>query len=126
MACATWKPLPTFGTITDDATPSESSTGDFLSEEKDGTYLPVGIVHVDPHTKAVLWPRNWSSGFGSKKDDEDYPGSPLQLEIWNVVSLDIKLEEGMPICQIIFEFVDGTLEKGYEGRFLLQGPTKPS
>ena len=29
MACATWKPLPTFGTITDDATPSESSAISF-------------------------------------------------------------------------------------------------
>jgi dCTP deaminase len=63
------------------------------------------------------------AGFGYKKDDEAYPGSPLQLEIWNVGPLDIKLEEGMPICQLIFEIVDGTPEKGYEGRFSIQGPT---
>jgi deoxycytidine triphosphate deaminase len=30
--------------------------------------------------------------------------------------------EGMPICQIIFEAVDGTPEKGYEGIFSIQGP----
>jgi dCTP deaminase len=58
----------------------------------------------------------------SKKDEETYAGSPLQLEIWNVGPLDVKLEEGMPICQLIFEIVDGTPEKGYEGRFSIQGP----
>lgn len=63
------------------------------------------------------------AGFGYKKDDEAYSGSPLQLEIWNVGPLDIKLEAEMPICQLIFEIVDGTPEKGYEGRFSLQGPT---
>jgi dCTP deaminase len=63
------------------------------------------------------------AGFGYKSDDEGYPGSPLQLEIWNIGPLDIKLETGMPICQLIFETVDGTPEKGYEGRFSLQGPT---
>jgi dCTP deaminase len=66
------------------------------------------------------------AGFGYKKDDKDFPGSPLQLEIWNVGPLDIKLEEGMPICQIIFELVDGTPEKGYEGRFSIQGPASVS
>ena len=44
---------------------------------------------------------------GFKKDDPSYPGSPLQLEIWNVGPLDVKLEEGMPICQLIFEEVQG-------------------
>ena len=62
------------------------------------------------------------AGFGYKKDDTDYPGSPLQLEIRHVGPLEIKLEEGMRICQIIFETVDGTPEKGYEGRFSIQGP----
>src|SRR5438552_13259726 len=63
------------------------------------------------------------AGFGYKKDEEDYPGSPLQLEIWNVGPLDVRLEEGMPICQLIVELVDGTPEKGYEGKFTIQGPT---
>ena len=63
------------------------------------------------------------AGFGYKKDDEDYPGSPLQLEIWNVGPLDVRLEGEMPVCQLIFEIVDGTPEKGYEGRFSIQGPT---
>jgi dCTP deaminase len=63
------------------------------------------------------------AGFGDKKDDPNYGGSPLQLEIWNVGPLDIVLTSGMPICQLIFEWVDGTPEKGYEGRFSVQGPT---
>jgi dCTP deaminase len=62
------------------------------------------------------------AGFGYKKDDHDYPGSPLQLEMWNVGPLDVKLTVGMPICQLIVEIVDGTPEKGYEGRFSIQGP----
>jgi dCTP deaminase len=62
------------------------------------------------------------AGFGYKKDDQEYPGSPLQLEMWNIGPLDVKLVEGMPICQLIFELVDGTPEKGYEGRFSIQGP----
>jgi dCTP deaminase len=62
------------------------------------------------------------AGFGFKPSDPNYPGSPLQLEMWNVGPLDVKLEAGMPICQLIFEVVDGTPEKGYEGRFSIQGP----
>jgi dCTP deaminase len=64
------------------------------------------------------------AGFGYKANDESYPGSPLQLEIWNAGPLDIRLEPEMPICQLIFEIVDGTPEKGYEGRFSIQGPTR--
>ena len=63
------------------------------------------------------------AGFGYKKGDDAYPGSPLQLEMWNVGPLDVKLVEGMRICQLIFELVDGTPEKGYEGKFSIQGPT---
>ncbi len=62
------------------------------------------------------------AGFGYKKGDNDYPGSPLQLEIWNCGPLDVKLVPGMSICQLIFEQVDGTPEKGYDGRFSVQGP----
>jgi dCTP deaminase len=62
------------------------------------------------------------AGFGYKKDDDTYPGSPLQLEMWNVGPLDVKLVEGMSICQLIFELVDGTPEQGYEGKFSIQGP----
>lgn len=63
------------------------------------------------------------AGFGYKKDDLEYPGSPLQLEMWNFGPLDILLQEGMPICQLIFEVVDGTPEKGYEGQFSYQMPS---
>ncbi|MBX3413121.1 MAG: dCTP deaminase [Pirellulales bacterium] len=62
------------------------------------------------------------AGFGYKKDDDSYPGCPLQLEMWNIGPLDVKLEAGMRICQLIFEVVDGTPEKGYEGKFSIQGP----
>ncbi len=65
------------------------------------------------------------AGFGYKKDDENYPGSPLQLEIWNVGPLDVETRSRKPICQLIFEIVDGTPEKGYAGRFSIQGPTIP-
>lgn len=63
------------------------------------------------------------AGFGDKPGDDQYPGSQLQLEMWNVGPLEILLLENMPICQLIFEWVDGTPERGYEGRFAIQGPT---
>jgi dCTP deaminase len=62
------------------------------------------------------------AGFGFKKDGAGYPGSPLRLEMWNVGPLDVKIVEGMAICQLIFEVVDGTPEQGYEGKFSIQGP----
>ena len=62
------------------------------------------------------------AGFGYVSGTDSYPGSSLQLEMWNAGPLDVKIEEGMPICQLIFELVDGTPEKGYAGRFLRQGP----
>lgn len=53
------------------------------------------------------------------------PGNPIQLEIWNVGTLRIKLTKGLPICQLIFEEVHGTPEKGYAGMFAKQGASKP-
>jgi dCTP deaminase len=61
------------------------------------------------------------AGFGAAEGSEP-PGAAIRLEIWNVGPFRIKLEKGMPICQLIFEWVDGTPEKGYAGRFALQGP----
>lgn len=66
------------------------------------------------------------AGFGYNNDDPNYAGSPLQLEIWNVGPLDVRLELGMAICQLIVEIVDGTPEKGYEGKFSIQGPEQPA
>jgi dCTP deaminase len=66
------------------------------------------------------------AGFGYKENDSSYEGTPLQLEIWNAGVLCIVLDPGMPICQLIFEWVDGTPEKGYAGRFAVQGPLPPS
>ena len=65
------------------------------------------------------------AGFGYTTKNGGYVGSPLQLEIWNVGPLDILLKEGMRICQLIFEIVDGTPDKGYEGQFTIQGPQTP-
>ena len=63
------------------------------------------------------------AGFGYINDNESYKGSPLQLEMWNCGPLDVKLVPDMAICQLIFESVDGTPEKGYDGNFSIQGPT---
>ena len=61
------------------------------------------------------------AGFGAT-GDPDYPGSTIRLEIWNIGPLRIKLEKAMPICQLVFEWVDSTPEKGYVGQFRTQGP----
>lgn len=48
------------------------------------------------------------SGFGPKR---------IQLEIFNLGPLKVKLEPGMRVCQLIFEQTYGTPEKGYVGQF---------
>ena len=63
------------------------------------------------------------AGFGAT-GAPDYPGSAIRLEMWNIGPLRIKLEKGMPICQLIFEWVDGTPEQGYQGQFAVQGPER--
>jgi len=62
------------------------------------------------------------AGFGYNENDTSFPGSPLQLEIWNIGPFQLELQAEMPICQLIFEAVDGTPEKGYGGKFSVQGP----
>jgi dCTP deaminase len=42
---------------------------------------------------------------------------PIQLEICNHGPLRVKLNAGMPVCQLIFEQTLGTPEKGYKGQF---------
>jgi dCTP deaminase len=66
------------------------------------------------------------AGFGYRPHDPNFSGNPIQLEIWNAGPLRIKLTQGMPICQLIFEEVHGTPNKGYEGRFVIQGPEVPA
>lgn len=61
------------------------------------------------------------AGFGSMVNDPAHPGNALQLEIWHVGPLPILLVPGMPVCQLIFEEVHGTPEKGYAGMFANQG-----
>lgn len=46
---------------------------------------------------------------------------PIQLEMYNAGPNDIILDEGMAICQLIFEVTFGTPEKGYAGMFFGQG-----
>jgi dCTP deaminase len=65
------------------------------------------------------------AGFGYTNLDPDFLGSPIQLEIWNIAPVPIRLKMGMAICQLVFEEVHGTPEKGYEGLFAVQGPGGP-
>lgn len=58
------------------------------------------------------------AGFGEANPD----GIPLQLEIWNVGPLPIELRAGLRVCQLIFEEVHGTPDRGYQGQFREQGP----
>lgn len=63
------------------------------------------------------------AGFGVKADDPSYVGSQVRLEIFHHGEYPVKLKIGMKICQLVFEEVHGTPEKGYErrGRFSVQG-----
>jgi dCTP deaminase len=62
------------------------------------------------------------AGFGYADRNPDWAGNPIQLEIWNTGPKPILLKRGMRICQLIFEWVDGTPEQGYHGQFRVQGP----
>jgi dCTP deaminase len=62
------------------------------------------------------------AGFGTTDLDPGFPGNPIQLEIWNTGPLPVVLRPGLAICQLIFEWVDGTPEQGYRGQFTVQGP----
>ncbi len=62
------------------------------------------------------------AGFGVKETDPTYPGSQIRLEIWNAGPLEIKLTEGLAICQLIIEEVHGTPAESYRGQFAVQGP----
>ncbi len=64
------------------------------------------------------------AGFGYSGRNPDWVGNPIQLEIWNTGPLPIELKRGMRICQLIFEWVDGTPDQGYAGQFAVQGPEK--
>jgi dCTP deaminase len=62
------------------------------------------------------------AGFGYADRHPEWLGNPIQLEIWNTGPKPIILKRGMKICQLIFEWVDGTPEQGYHGQFRVQGP----
>lgn len=62
------------------------------------------------------------AGFGYDANDPAGKGNPIQLEIWNIGDLTIRLIPGLAICQLIFEEVHGTPDKGYQGLFTHQGP----
>jgi dCTP deaminase len=65
------------------------------------------------------------AGFGYRRDNPDFEGNPIQLEIWNAGPLRVLIRKGLPICQLIFEEVHGTPNMGYEGQFTVQGPDVP-
>ncbi len=65
------------------------------------------------------------AGFGYDPTQLEKKGNPIQLEIFNVGPFVIHLEKGMRICQLIFEEVHGTPQKGYAGMFAGQGPAQP-
>ena len=44
----------------------------------------------------------------------------IQLEIFNLGPLHVRLVPGMPVCQLIFEQTLGTPQKGYRGQFFGQ------
>lgn len=60
------------------------------------------------------------AGFGYKSEQVDQLGTPIQLEIFNLGPMPVKLETGMPICQLILEEVRERPEKGYRGKFQAQ------
>ena len=62
------------------------------------------------------------AGFGFNDKDPSFPGNPIQLEIWNFGELPIRVRTEMKICQLILEEVHGTPDKGYSGKFAVQGP----
>lgn len=61
-------------------------------------------------------PRRQSMPVSASKRTMRAMRGALQLEIWNAGPLDVKLQGGTPICQFTSEIVDGTPEKGYDGR----------
>jgi dCTP deaminase len=65
------------------------------------------------------------AGFGDRPNDPTFEGNPIQLEIWNVGPLKVRLVRGLRICQVIFEEVHGTPSRGYDGKFTVQGPALP-
>lgn len=65
------------------------------------------------------------AGFGYRPNDPAFEGNPIQLEIWNAGPLKVRLVKGLRICQLIFEEVHGTPNKGYDGKFSIQGPDVP-
>jgi dCTP deaminase len=62
------------------------------------------------------------AGFGYDANEPQGKGNPIQLEIWNIGDYAIRLIPGLAICQLIFEEVHGTPDKGYHGVFAHQGP----
>ena len=62
------------------------------------------------------------AGFGFKLANPHLPGRAIQLEIFHHGTYPVRLCAGMKVCQLIFEEVHGTPERGYSGRFADQGP----
>lgn len=65
------------------------------------------------------------AGFGFNRDLPAAPARPIRLEIFHLGTIPVKLVPGMKVCQLIFEEVHGTPQKGYTGQFSAQEPKKP-
>lgn len=65
------------------------------------------------------------AGFGFNRDVPTAPARPIRLEIFHLGTIPVKLVPGMKVCQLIFEEVHGTPQKGYTGQFSAQEP-KPT
>jgi dCTP deaminase len=65
------------------------------------------------------------AGFGFNRDVLDARGRPIRLEIFHLGTISVKLVPGMKVCQLIFEEVHGTPQKGYSGQFSAQQPQNP-
>jgi dCTP deaminase len=57
------------------------------------------------------------AGFGYDRGDPENRGRPIQLEIFNLGNWTVVLDEGMPICQLIFEEVREAPTTAYAGQF---------
>ncbi|MCI0701149.1 MAG: dCTP deaminase [Planctomycetia bacterium] len=62
------------------------------------------------------------AGFGFNRDVPNAPARPIRLEIFHLGTIPVKLVPGMKVCQLIFEEVHGTPQKGYTGQFSAQEP----
>jgi deoxycytidine triphosphate deaminase len=111
-----------------------------LSDREIQVALESGMLRITPADSAERYSSTavdltldgalqfWGRGAELPANEPSFVGNSVQLQIWKFGPFNVKLTRGMPICQLIVEEVHGTLLRGYEGRFRVQGPevTLPS